>query len=99
MKRIHVHPEAKAEAEGTFDWYWDRTPSAALEFDNNLRAVYARVRKNPRVCPSYIHGTRRAFVDRFPLFVVFRELPAKIQIVAVAHAKRRPGYWTKRLKQ
>jgi hypothetical protein len=36
-------------------------------------------------------------LKRYPYFVVFRELPRKIQIIAVAHAKRRPGYWTKRL--
>jgi hypothetical protein len=36
-------------------------------------------------------------VNRFPYFVVFRDLPRKIQIVAVAHAKRRPSYWANRL--
>jgi len=36
-------------------------------------------------------------LDHDPYFVVFRELPRKIQIVAGAHAKRRPGYWTNRL--
>jgi hypothetical protein len=29
--------------------------------------------------------------------VVFREFPREIQIVAVVHAKRRPGYWACRL--
>jgi hypothetical protein len=35
--------------------------------------------------------------NTYPYFVVFRELPRKIEIIAVAHAKRRPGYWLKRL--
>jgi hypothetical protein len=36
-------------------------------------------------------------LHHFPYFVVFRELPSKIQIIAVAHAKRRPGYWRGRI--
>jgi hypothetical protein len=36
-------------------------------------------------------------LNRYPYFVVFRELPRKIQIIAVAHAKRRPGFWASRL--
>jgi len=34
-----------------------------------------------------------------PFSVDFRERLQDIQIIAIAHAKRRPGYWTKRLKQ
>jgi hypothetical protein len=35
-------------------------------------------------------------LKRYPFFVIFREFPRKIEILAVAHAKRRPGYWAKR---
>jgi hypothetical protein len=33
---------------------------------------------------------------RFPYLVPYREEPSRIFVVAVAHAKRRPGYWKKR---
>jgi plasmid stabilization system protein ParE len=56
-----------------------------------------RVNQQPGLFPPYLHGTRRVVPDRFPFSVVFRELPRKIQIIAVAHAKRRPGYWASRL--
>lgn len=99
MKRIHVHPEAKAEAKGSFDWYWERTPSAAVEFDEALREAYARIRQNPQAWSPYLHGTRRLVLDPYPYSVVFRERLHDIQIIAVAHAKRRPGYWNRRLRQ
>ncbi len=35
----------------------------------------------------------------FPYSVIFREEANSILILAIAHAKRRPGYWAKRLKQ
>jgi hypothetical protein len=40
--------------------------------------------------------TRRALVARFPYQVVYRIRPGEIVIVAVAHLKRRPGYWKNR---
>jgi hypothetical protein len=36
-------------------------------------------------------------LDRYPFSIIYREMPREIQIIAVAHAKRRPGYWAKRL--
>jgi hypothetical protein len=35
-------------------------------------------------------------MKRFPYLVFYRILDADIEIVAVAHEKRRPGYWTNR---
>ena len=50
------------------------------------------------MCPPYLHGTRRVVLNRYPFSVVFRERLHDIQIIAIAHAKRRPGYWAKRVK-
>jgi len=97
MKPVQVHPEAEAEADRAFEWYWTQSESAALRFDAELRDAYKTLRRSPRMCAPYQHGTRRVMLDKFPYFVVFRELLRKIQIVAVAHAKRSPGYWAKRL--
>jgi len=71
---------------------------AALDFAEELKSALVRLHKAPLTCPLYLHNTRRALLDHFPYSVVFRERPHDIQILAVAHAKRRPGYWTTRLK-
>jgi plasmid stabilization system protein ParE len=97
MKPAQVHPEAEAEADGAFEWYWLRSESSALAFDAELRETFSVLRKSPRMCSPYLQGTRRLMLKRFPYFVVFRELPRKIQIIAIAHAKRRPGYWRGRI--
>jgi plasmid stabilization system protein ParE len=99
MKPLEVHPEARTEVKAAFDRYWEEAHSAALRFDRELRAAYRLLRKSPAICPPYLHGTRRVVLDRYPFSVVFRERLYDIQIIAVAHAKRRPGYWAKRLKQ
>jgi plasmid stabilization system protein ParE len=93
MKPAQVHPEAEAEADAAFEWYWSRSESAALRFDSELREAFSVLRRSPQMCAPYLRETHRVMLHRFPYFVVFRELPRKIQIIAVAHAKRRPGYW------
>jgi len=74
-----------------------RSTQAADRLYEELFPAIDRVRKQPGLFPPYLHGTRRVVLDRYPSFVVFRELPRKIQIIALAHAKRRPAYWAKRL--
>jgi hypothetical protein len=37
-------------------------------------------------------------MHRFPFAVVYRELPSVIQVLAVAHGHRRPGYWKTRIE-
>jgi hypothetical protein len=34
---------------------------------------------------------------RFPFHLVYVEEPAGVPVVAVAHDRRRPGYWRRRL--
>jgi plasmid stabilization system protein ParE len=99
MKPLEFHPEARAEALEASVYLWDRSFSAALSFEEELNAAYLKLTTTPLICSPYILGTRRAFLDRHPFFVVFRERLHDIQVVAVAHAKRRPGYWSRRLKQ
>ena len=40
--------------------------------------------------------TRRVLVVRFPYQVVYRLDQNEIVVVAIAHLKRRPGYWKHR---
>jgi plasmid stabilization system protein ParE len=99
VKPLEYHPESQAESREAIDWYWSRSPLASLDFADELKAALDRLRNAPQACPPYLHGTRHIVLSQFPFSVVFRERLHDIQIIAVAHAKRRPGYWAKRLKQ
>lgn len=96
MKQVRVHPAAEAEANAAFEWYWTRSRAAALRFDAELRRAFMLVRHAPHRAAPFLHGTRRAMLARFPFFVIFRDLPDRIEVLAVAHARRRPGYWASR---
>jgi toxin ParE1/3/4 len=99
MKPLEYHPESRTDVREAVDWYRSRSQMAALDFSDELKAALARLRESPQACPLYLYGTRRILLGRFPFSVVFRERLHDIQIVAVAHTSRRPGYWARRLRQ
>jgi plasmid stabilization system protein ParE len=54
--------------------------------------------ETPAGCPKWNvdQRFRRAVVQRFPYLVFYRDLADRIEVVAVAHGAREPGYWLKR---
>ena len=92
-ERPWLHPEAIKEARAAREWYLARNAEAGEAFMAELDAAIEQIERGPRQWPPYLGGTRRYLFHRFPFFVVFRETDARIEIVAVAHGRRRPGYW------
>ncbi|WP_428305995.1 type II toxin-antitoxin system RelE/ParE family toxin [Lacipirellula sp.] len=95
--RVEFDPEAIAEAQEAYRWYAKRSQRAADGFIAELDAAVARISKQPQLLVGYLHGTRRCLLKRYPYAVVYNEQPELIQVVAVAHCKRRPGYWKGRV--
>jgi len=93
---VDFTPEAVEEARSAFVWYQERSELAARAFLSELDQAILRILEAPRTWPRYRSGTRRCLLERFPFSIVYREARERIENVAVAHAKRRPGYWRKR---
>jgi len=97
VKPIRVHPEAQHEAEAAIEWYGQRSPHSAGRLVTELRSALERIQQAPKQFPKPPFDTRRMVLGRFPYVIVFRETKTEIEIVAVAHGRRRPGYWRERL--
>jgi plasmid stabilization system protein ParE len=93
---ISLHPEAVAEARAARAWYQERSASTAEAFLAELDHAVAMIGASPLRYPAHAHGTRRFVMRRFPFSVVYRVLDDDVLIVAVAHGRRRPGYWRAR---
>jgi hypothetical protein len=91
------HPEAIAEASQAYQWYAERSDRVADSFWHELRQARHRVTQQPESWNLYLHGTRCYQLNRFPFGLVYIPRGEKIIGIAVAHFKRRPGYWRKRL--
>jgi toxin ParE1/3/4 len=94
---IEFHPAAVEEARAARAWYEARSPAAGAAFMAELDAAVARIAEAPERHARYLRGTRACLLHRFPYIVVFNQTETSVEIVAVAHGRRRPGYWTTRL--
>ncbi len=66
-------------------------------FLDELDRAMDLIGQNPEQYPSYDFGRRRIVLRRFPFVIVFRKVVAGVEIIAIAHGRRRPGYWRERL--
>ncbi len=96
QQTVDVHPEAIAEAQAAYGWYRERNETAAEGFLAELDRAVELISEGPMRWPTYIHHTRRFLLRRFPFGIVYRQLGEAVQVVAVAHARRKPGYWKDR---
>lgn len=97
--QVEYFPEASRELEDAFEWYLERSLQAAGAFVRETDRAVAVIAAAPRVWPRFEAGTRRYVLQRFPYDIIYREAEAGIEVVAVAHHKRRPRYWHRRLRR
>ena len=96
-RHVDIHPEAIAEAQAANRWYRERSASAAEAYLAELDLAVEAIAENPEMWPRYVHGTRRYILHRFPFYLVYRETADRLEIIAVAHGRRKPGYWKNRI--
>ena len=90
------HPAASSELFNIYDHYFAVAPELAEDFESELKRAREVITRSPNTWPKYIHGTQRYLMQRFPYFVVYRVGDNRIEIIAIAHERQRPGYWAKR---
>jgi plasmid stabilization system protein ParE len=95
--QIAFHPEAAAEVKAAFTWYRARSVRAAVSFLKALEEALGAIAASPERWPLFAQGYRRNLLRRFPYAVVYRQISGGIEVMAVAHGRRRPGYWRSRL--
>lgn len=97
VRQLSFHPAAVEEAEAAARWYWERSPRAAARFVGEIYQVVSKILEAPQRWPQGPGASRKIKLPCFPFTVVYRESDDAIQILAVAHGRRRPGYWKTRL--
>ncbi|MFZ0299971.1 MAG: type II toxin-antitoxin system RelE/ParE family toxin [Candidatus Sulfotelmatobacter sp.] len=96
-KGYRLHPLAWREVEEADGWYFSHSYDVSVEFLSDLYAALETISRAPQRWPVHTHGTRRFVMQRFPFSVVYLDDPELVTILAVAHSKRKPGYWKDRL--
>ena len=93
---VRLHPLAADEIEAARSWYNERNPAASVAFLADVDAAMQAVLEAPHRWPRIHVKYRRYIMRNFPFSVVYLTLAASIEVIAVAHHRRRPGYWLAR---
>jgi plasmid stabilization system protein ParE len=101
--RVQFEPEADAEYRLAGQWYEGRREHLGIEFFDAVDEAIDRVLAWPQSGSLEPHmplelPVRRFAVTRFPYRVVYLEVGEQVRILAIAHDRRKPGYWMARLK-
>jgi len=78
-------------------FYDERQSGVGKLFVDAVREAGERIRRNPGWWPLLEAPVRGCRIYPFPYRLLYRELPDRIQIVAVYHFSRRPEGWKDRL--
>ena len=97
MLPIDYLPAARCDFDASFDWYAERRAQAAVRFADAVDEALARVCASPTRFPSNDGMHRESPFKKFPFRFVYRVIEDRVLVVAIAHAKRRPGYWRDRV--
>lgn len=93
---VEFHPLAADEAQAAERWYRGRNETASDRFLRELDRAIERISERPETGSPYLSNTRRVLLRRYSFFVVYRQRGGDLEVVALAHARRRPGYWCAR---
>lgn len=95
--RYEFHPEAVLEFEEAIQFYKQRGRKLGQRLAKEVRAAIAKIVATPDRWRILEEDVRRCLVRVFPYAVLYTTEDDYILIVAIAHGKRRPGYWRHRL--
>jgi plasmid stabilization system protein ParE len=98
VAEVRIGEEAEAEYTEARAWYQARSTRAAEGFEAAFAEALEQIGQSPEQFPPCDEeGYRFALLDHYPYSLIYREVETVVQVVAVAHARRKPGYWSRRV--
>ncbi len=95
--QIMLHEAAEAEMLEAAGYYEERASGLGLSFLGEVETMMQTVLTHPEAYQRVGNELRRAILKKFPYSLLYAIESDRIRVIAVAHQKRRPGYWLSRL--
>lgn len=99
MKPYRLTPLAEIEYLEAYLWYESQRVGLGDEFEVAVEALLQQISLRPWMGSPYfdVPGTRKSMLKRFDkYFIIHRELPELIEVLAVFHGSRDPRHLRKR---
>ncbi len=88
--------EAVDEVDAVAGFYQEKQSGLEQRFLEVLEDAVWRIQRRPQVYQIIWGEIRRCKLPRFPYGIIFRVKSEHIEIIAVMHLRRQPGYWRTR---
>lgn len=93
MIRHRYLPSAREELNEAAAFYEASVAGLGEAFLDDVERAIELISERPRIGASADRGFRKTILRRFPFSIIYVDLDEEILIVAVAHQRRRPGFW------
>jgi toxin ParE1/3/4 len=92
--RLVILPPALAELrEGAAFYTAHANVELGLAFVAEFERAVDLILANPEAGAVFRRDRRRYLLRRFPYSIIYQLTTDELRVVAVAHQRRRPGYW------
>lgn len=93
---LRFHPAALEKFMESALYCEEARPRLGQLFREAVRIGLDRIMAQPEIGAVW-RGTRRLVVDGFRYDIVYRSVDADLEVPALAHHRRRPWYWRRRV--
>ena len=93
--RIELHPEADAEFAAQVEYYEQSERGLGVRFYGEVMAFLDWIAEHP-LLPRLRRNYRRVNLKVFPFYIAYVLEEDLAWVLAIAHSKKRPGYWMRR---
>ena len=90
-------PEARTEFLEAIQYYEECQEGLGRRFHLAIESAVQHISEAPFLYRMLKAPFRRYLLPKFPYSIIYSIEPDHIHIIAVAHNKRKPGYWTNRI--
>jgi plasmid stabilization system protein ParE len=86
-------PDAKEEITATAMFYHRQAAGLGERFLDDVERAAQLLRQQPSLGQQLDDDLHQLILHRFPFSLIYAREPNAVLIVAIAHQRRRPGYW------
>jgi toxin ParE1/3/4 len=99
MSGVAFDPDARAEFLAAVEYYEECQTGLGRRFREAVETEVDSIDAMPFRFRVLHAPLRRCLVPKFPYSIIFAVEPDFILVIAVAHTKRKPGYWHDRMNK
>lgn len=95
--RYWLHAAARIELLESARYYESQQPGLGGRFLETVADAINRIQAHPGMYRRIFDTWHQCRIPRFPFGIIYRVRDRRIEIIAVMHLHRKPGYWRDRV--